>query len=493
MIQSSLVSIGRRRLPHILVALTYWNFVSFQGGSIVEAHHVLALLLLVGITEGISALCARWPLAQQGLVAVAVVLWMDTQLNFFDLSQKLLSSTTYGYIVLLGLIVVLIGLGLAALIAAQRKVGDPLYLFALIAFSILALFVAGENVFLGGMSNSQKTRFVESIGSDPVYLAEGKNNEFRDSKLDLSGKSYVHIILDAHASLGADPVDSALVAHAKQSARESLLNRDFVVGTQAFSRYFLTHDSVPNTINFTKHKEHKELLDDDGNVTELRLFELMSENGYEGYVFQSTWLNFCRARNINYQSCKTYMRESVVPQISQIPSMLDRLKISLSLYAVGFPLVNKALVLYTRLLVPKFPNALPVIQTPGQPLSLMAFDILADLETSVISNAGKKSFYFAHVLMPHSPYSVDASCTLRQPIGFWKGHLDPEAMKLGAKNTDQSRQDSLQDYYQQVSCLYFRIRQSVKFLARRRDSRRSCHRYAWRPRIQNQFESARRR
>jgi arylsulfatase A-like enzyme len=87
----------------------------------------------------------------------------------------------------------------------------------------------------------------------------------------------------------------------------------------------------------------------------------------------------------------------------------------------------------------------------------MAFDILDDLETSVIENAGKKGFYFAHVLMPHSPYSVDSSCGLRQPIGFWTSSTDPEAMKQGFENTMESRRHALDDYYQQVSCLYVLI------------------------------------
>ena len=453
MIQSSLVSNGRRRLPHVLVALTYWNFVSFQGGSIIEAHHILALFLRLGITEAIAALCAKWSLAQQGLVSVAIILWLDTQLNYFESSQSLLSSTTFEYVALIGLIVVFIGLSLIVLIAAQRKIGDPFYLFALIAFSVLTIFVVAENIFLKGSSHAQDSRFSEARSSNSKYVAADGNSATHELRRELNGKSYVHIVLDAHASLGVNSADSLLVSGIKQSARESLLGRDFVLGTHTFSRYFLTHDSVPNTLNFTKHREHKKLLNDAGQVTELKLFEHLSASGYEGHFFQSTWLDFCHARNINYRTCKTYMRESVVPLISEIPSMVDRLKVSYSLYAVGFPLVNRALVFYTRLLIPKFP-ALPAIHAPGQPLSLMAFDILSDLESSVIQNADKRSFYFAHVLMPHSPYSVDSSCTLRQPIGFWRGHLDPEAMRHGAKNSPESRNEALKDYYQQLSCLY---------------------------------------
>lgn len=448
-----IASIGKRRLPHILVALTYWNYASFQGGSIIEAHHVIALLLILGILEVISAICARWSLVQRGLASLAIILWIDTQLNYFSLSQGLLSTRSYNDVGLFGLIAVLIGLSLWLLMAAQKRIGTPFHLFAVITFSILTLLVATENLTRMGLSPSMDSRHNVIDSRDPADLASKIENDIPLS-LNLNGKSLVHIVFDAHGSLGVDPTDSELVGRIKRSARGLLLSRDFVLGTHAFSRYFQTHDSIPNMINFSISREHKKFFDDGGNLTELKLFERMTANGYEGYIFQSTWINFCSAKNVHYRTCRTYMGESVLSMISRIPDMADRLEISLALYGLSFPLAYKALEFYTRVLVPRLPDMLPTFRTPGQPLSLMAFDILDDLETSVIRNADKKSFYFAHVLMPHGPYSVDSSCTLRQPIGFWRSSTDPEAMKQGVENTIQSRRDALEDYYQQVSCLY---------------------------------------
>ena len=452
-----LVNIGKRRLPHILVALTYWNFVSYQGGSILEAHHVIALLLLLGIVEVISVLCARWPTTQRAFVSLAIILWLDTQLNYFTLSQAVLASRSYSDVALFGLIAVLIGLSLWLLMAAQKRIGGPFHLLVVIAFSIMAVFVAVENIVREGWSPSTDSRDSVIVSGDPAGSVGKSDRDVPALSPLLNGKSLVHIVFDAHGSLGSDRGDSDQIARIKQSARESLLSRGFVLGTHAFSRYFQTHDSIPNTINFTMSREHKKLLDDDDNLTELKLFERMSAHGYEGFVFQTTWIDFCKARNVRYRACRTYKGESVVAMISRIPGMAGRLRISFTLYAVGFPLVNKVLAFYTRILAPRLPGMLPTFRPPGQPLSLMAFDIFDDLETSVIENAGKKGFYFAHVLMPHSPYSVDSSCSLRQPIGFWTSSTDPEAMKQGFENTIESRRNALEGYYQQVSCLYVLI------------------------------------
>ena len=449
-----IANIGKRWLPHVIVVLTYWNYAAFQGGSIVEAHHLIALILILGVVELISALCTRWPLTQQLLVSLTIILWLDTQLNYYEFSLGLLSAVPFSTAGLFGLIAILLGLSLFLLLVIQKRIGAPFYLFTFVTFSFLALIVAGTNLARGGISPSAGSRigFVESGG--PTEFPVANRGEVIALPPVLNGKSLVQIVFDAHGSLGEDPADAARAALIKRSAQELLLDRGFVLGTEVFSRYFQTHDSVGNTINFSINREHKKFFDDGANLVELKLFEQLSASGYEGHVFQSTWLNFCEARAVRYRTCQTYTGESVVSLISMIPDMLDRLRISLASYVVGLPLPNKMLVFYARVLAPRLPDALPTFRSPAGPLSLMAFDILDDLKKSVIRNAGRESFYFAHILMPHGPFSVDSSCSLRQPIGYWRQSTDPEAMKQGKENTVQGRLDSLEDYYEQLSCLY---------------------------------------
>jgi hypothetical protein len=343
------------------------------------------------------------------------------------------------------------------LIEIQKKIGPPFYLFAFVTFSVLALLVAGMHFASGGMSPPEDSRLAVAESWDPPRILLENRDETVAVPPELDGKSLVHIVFDAHGSLGEDSADTTRAAQIKQSARELLVERGFVLGTEVFSRYFQTHDSVANTINFSINDEHKRFFDDGISLAELKLFEQLSVNGYEGHVFQSSWINFCDAGGVRYRTCRTYKGESVVSLIAQIPGFLDRLKVSLASYVVGLPLPNKILVFYSRVLAPRLPDALPAFRFPAGPLSLMAFDILDNLESSVISNAGADSFYFAHILMPHGPFSVDAACSLRQPIGYWRQSTDPEAMQQGLENTVHGRQQSLEDYFEQLSCLYNRI------------------------------------
>ena len=264
----------------------------------------------------------------------------------------------------------------------------------------------------------------------------------------------VHIIMDEHIGIEGLPTD---VQHGRET--EAMLKSFFrsygfrLLGG-AYSRYASTRHSVPNMLNYASEPLNQSWTDGDKAVIlkSNKYFEDMHQAGYEIHVFQIAWLDLCKMAQRIIASCYT-QDHTGLKALEQVAFAPDTKAMLLFRLYCGLSVINHAFI-YWNSMVREFADrngwSWPEwwLQGQGMPAirAIHTLSILADEVTR--SRPGQ--IFFAHVLIPHSPYIYDAECRERHPID-WEPASDPSPMP---PNTTQSWARRYALYLQQVQCLY---------------------------------------
>ncbi len=331
--------------------------------------------------------------------------------------------------------------------------------------SVLAI-VAGGSFVLGLVLRAQLSSLVSIvcatlIGTSIVFPVsgppEGTFVRESDQPADSSLPPIVHLILDEQIGVAGVPGrfdrDGSMVA----DLRDSFLDRGFDVYGKAYALSLWTRTSLGTTVNFTIDRdEMKRFGASRKYVGPSAYFTLLAHRGYRVHVYQTDHLNFCEDDELNrvdaVESCFT-SPVAHITSINDLPlTTVERAKLVAGVFSQLSFLVTK---LWDRYQVSRTRSngskpSVPRWRSPpklGPVGTMRVFDRLVD----DLARIKPGNAYFAHLLMPHTPFAYDASCAIRPDPYSWAGksrrQKEPEA-------TIRARQEL---YNAQVRCTLKRV------------------------------------
>lgn len=331
----------------------------------------------------------------------------------------------------------------------------PILIFAiwLLHKKALAVLIAVFGGFIIGIF------FLPVFPKMEEFPAAGLPNEQGPSELPV----YVHIILDEQIGIEALDNDHMNQRLLKQSAKNLFIGNGFRLFGSAYSEYSDTYDSLtsafnsyrgPNPDNQYKYSSAKNTY----TVTENEYFKDLQSDGYDIRVYQTSFLDFCGQAKDVIRYCHTYTAFNASSQALNQLNTLEKIDLFTTMFKIFYfkKTYHRA---YGHLAAfsARFGLALPVWRLPlatdlGPIPALPVFDRLI----SDISSGGTGKMYFAHLLLPHQPYSVDRNCDIRRPVAKWKKAQSP-APGSNTVNTAESRSERYDYYVEQAQCALAKV------------------------------------
>jgi len=267
----------------------------------------------------------------------------------------------------------------------------------------------------------------------------------------------LHLILDEHIGIDGIPTDLPGGRELRQTLTAFYDEFGFRLYRRSFSPYVDTRDSLPNLFNFGRQgvaaaflTEPEKLFEPPYVLSRNDYFERLKALGYRIRVYESTFLDVCRAQAAPIADCYIYPEWGFESARRNL-SLTGRLRLLSTAYLQDSLVYRTAKIDVLQRLHRRFPGT-PVFTweraNSGPLTSLPTLQLLEkDLTTARPGEA-----YVAHLLMPHNPYVYEADCAVRDPAD-WRSIEDTGALLL----TDLDRRDLYDGYFRQMSCLYKRL------------------------------------
>ncbi len=246
----------------------------------------------------------------------------------------------------------------------------------------------------------------------------------------------VHIILDGFGSVeGLPPYPASQVL--KDEVYAFLQAFGLQAFPRAYSHYSNTGESLYSAFNFTDDNTstyaREALLRQDHALTSNAYFERFEQSGFRLNVYQTEHIDFCGSNPDFLNKCWSYMQ----PNMAALRAFDDlplKLRMILGIMMKQSQLLSAVLVGRSWLINRQLPNHDPRI------FAEMAADI---------TSAGEGHVYFAHVLLPHGPFSYlnDCSINTRSPALIRGANFEGEE----APNPEVVEWRHLL-YYEQIDC-----------------------------------------
>lgn len=278
-------------------------------------------------------------------------------------------------------------------------------------------------------------------------------------KVNESLPTIVHIVLDEHIGINAIPKDIAGGVALKQSVLAFYKQYGFTIFPNAYSHYARTYDSLSNLLNFTPQSQDLAYFPKGIDILRLKqnkAFLLFSKQGYAIHVMQPDYMDYCHASGANIERCTTYPVHSL-QYVRDLPlSTTQRtffLAKSFLLSTTFYMFLNSFYSLCLQQAFDFFSIELPYLAWNQNQTSVLAVPALFDqLATDIISHPQGR-VYFAHLLLPHSPYIFNKTCGPNPNTNDWLINYD-----LGKGNTRERRTVRYRLYEAQLTCEYALLR-----------------------------------
>ncbi|MGB0618152.1 MAG: hypothetical protein ACPGVZ_01675 [Myxococcota bacterium] len=263
---------------------------------------------------------------------------------------------------------------------------------------------------------------------------------------------FLHLILDEMVGPAGIPED----VPGSQPFREdfdALLDRfDFTVLPQSHSEHNSSKDSMAAFLNFESTTRPHESFHGKRPYILSRnaYFEWLSAERGPFHVLQSDYMEFCAESPVPLASCTAY-RHGALGWLDDVElSVVDEFAVVFGVYAnsrgvlefLGKRILDASIFLARAGLEPPRLLHWDGILAPAN--GRAAF---ARLEDAVV-NGPSDGTYFAHVILPHSPYVVDANCAMLPAPLSWKSHTP----RFEKDNTAEERIERYRLYWGQARC-----------------------------------------
>lgn len=216
---------------------------------------------------------------------------------------------------------------------------------------------------------------------------------------------YIEIVLDEQIGIHGGLLLEKDTHYFSKDLIDEYVNKGFVVYGQAYSRDFQTLSSFASFLNFKPVENLDEYLQQDkgvNSITQNKLFEELSEKGYEISVLQSSYVDVCEFKNqINLKRCSTYNYAAPIPY--PMANIKEKsIDIIDNIFSV-VPYFNK---LSHTLITLLFQDSKRQTIVEASTATYRAFPEMLQLAKDVSPG----NAYFIHLLIPHYPYVFSADC-----------------------------------------------------------------------------------
>jgi hypothetical protein len=421
--------------PLLILLAPFIYFVKFFQVPMMHVEFIYLVATIIGISLVSSLLL--WRAGWIRLIIVQTFL-ITFALSFLPSFQNTLWLKV-AFFVILGLS---IWLGKKALPVFTYMAG--IFCLALLIFPVGKQF--NETTI------SQKN-IKQAIDGSQTGLSPPQTREESKSKL----PPIIHIIFDEHIGVDAIPTDTPQGKQLQDLIKTFYPHYGFRLYSNAYSRYSRTYDSIPNLLNFTLEQQDSYYFPggfSEQILTQNKDFELLSSMGYKIHVVQPVYIDFCHANQVNYESCYSYPVYSLKYFYQLDFPWQQRYGYLLKSYLFSSSIFQGTA--YTYMF-----GLRPVAQAIGislprwgwdqnQMSTIMTLTALQDLKQDVLHHADDGTAFFAHILLPHSPYIYDQNCQIHSQPMDWLINYDfgPQG------NTPERRALRYQLYETQTFCLY---------------------------------------
>lgn len=247
----------------------------------------------------------------------------------------------------------------------------------------------------------------------------------------------LYIILDEQIGIDGMPANVTGTPLMQKKLTDFYLNNNFTLYTKAYSNYFYTDNAVPNALNRTfETKQGFYFKDAWRHLEKNRLFERYAALGYRIYAYSPTYINFCTEL---VAKCTLYPENSPTALLGEGYGVGDRLRVVGTLYLATNSVFQE--------IQKRIPEKFFLIHVG--PLKMVP-TLLEALKKDMQESKGD-TLFFAHVLMPHSPYVYDSKCRPK-PLSAWLSRK--EFNEASRKNSPEGYQLRYAAYYEQTECVH---------------------------------------
>lgn len=240
----------------------------------------------------------------------------------------------------------------------------------------------------------------------------------------------INIILDEHVGIDAIPTNLPGGVKLQKQLTQFYKSNGFELYPNAYSHYARTYNSIPNLVNFIP--QAKNALYFPNGIKHLVLkqntaLQLLSKQGYAIDIFQPYYINFCKGKDINLESCYTYPvyslpyeKELKMPRKSHLIYLTKSFLYRSTIYqmvVVAYSYSIRPMLAYFSIDAPRFSFA----QTQIAPLAVPA--TFEQLTKAIVAHPNGRAF-FVHILMPHYTYIYNQYCQADPDVNNWLENHD---------------------------------------------------------------------
>ncbi len=267
----------------------------------------------------------------------------------------------------------------------------------------------------------------------------------------------VHLLLDEFTGIAGIPTEIPGGKELREELQAFFIANGFRLFGNAIGEYQQSRNSIAGTFNFTAGPEPNGLYEGTRPYVLSRnaYFEKLSADGYGINVYQSTYMDYCRGQPRLVKQCYTYRSDATNWLKEAELSDADKLNFVLGQYLRLSNIVEKPLKAYTKLerYAGREGIALPPLpEWSVNPAIFIAMAALDHLLEDIVSGSRGRA-YFAHLLMPHGPFVVDAQCALRSDFDGWISNNPP----YRKENSETERALRFPFYFEQIRCMQARL------------------------------------
>lgn len=296
--------------------------------------------------------------------------------------------------------------------------------------------------------------------SEPVFSSNQEIASNSAAELPL----VLHLVLDEFVGLHGVPSEVPGSQELVSKLEEYYLGQGFSMFSHAYSQYTDTTNSLPNLVNFSSSSGTASYVSGGGeefSVTDNRYFKHLLDLGYKLHVYQSNYLNFCVSPGVPVSSCSSYKNNSIEAIATLNISVTQK-----SLFIRNSFLDSSAFLSSVRYFYSLVAERVG-IDLPPWPTGNSRTGPLAVLPTLARLKAALRElrpgeFHFAHLMLPHYPYNLQADCTVKPNIKSWL-NIVPFGLAGNQveRNSVASRSERYVQYIAQVECTHSIIKELI--------------------------------
>lgn len=282
----------------------------------------------------------------------------------------------------------------------------------------------------------------------------------------------LHIILDEHVGIEGIPEEFDPDGHIAAGLRDLLLANGFEVYGRAYSRYFLTAESLSNLLNFDASRERLRHFGNSfrGGMVLPRnaWFDLLKQQGYTLHVVQSDYMRYLdpalSADALKPHRLTDYRLETIT-SVREAPfETWEKARFILSIYLRLCDTWDWMQSRYAKVrgrLVRRGIELPFWRETHTRTSPLATLRVMQSWRENLLT-AGPGQAHFVHFMLPHYPYAYRADGRLRTRGGDWRYCTDRTKSPLF--NDRESRAASYIQYLEQMQMTWTELERAFAIL-----------------------------